>query len=283
MLKLSIKNPTTQETETYDVATEFNQFFNQAKEYGLINSIFSLRVNAMRDENAPIRLHADSDVGNGLLSILDGDDSLYDVRVIDEEISDVPEEHREYLESNLVNEQYSDVDELFNDIKATTKFFAPVKMSFFCPLAGSINDHEGDYYEADGAILTENIDKIEDAIRSEQARELKMGEYISDHADIKGKVLFAEWGVEEHYGALYGKIDCYLSEELSPEETERLKDAITGQNSDGLGEGFEQREIHIDEGDLYVSYWQSGDEYFLHTEDEFDEYLSQMGGMRFGG
>ena len=283
MLKLSIKNPTTQETETYDVATEFNQFFNQAKEYGLINSIFSLRVNSMKDENAPIRLHADSDVGNGLLSILDGDDSLYDVRVIDEEISDVPEEHREYLESNLVNEQYSDVDELFNDIKATTKFFAPVKMSFFCPLAGSINDHEGDYYDADGAILTENIDKIEDAIRSEQARELKMGEYISDHADIKGKVLFAEWGVEEHYGALYGKIDCYLSEELSPEETERLKDAITGQNSDGLGEGFEQREIHIDEGDLYVSYWQSGDEYFLHTEDEFDEYLSQAGGMRFGG
>ena len=283
MLKLSIKNPTTQETETYDVATEFNQFFNQAKEYGLINSIFSLWVNAMRDENAPIRLHADSDVGNGLLSILDGDDSLYDVRVIDEEISDVPEEHREYLESNLVNEQYSDVDELFNDIKATTKFFAPVKMSFFCPLAGSINDHEGDYYDADGAILTENIDKIEDAIRSEQARELKMGEYISDHADIKGKVLFAEWSVEEHYGALYGKIDCYLSEELSPEETERLKDAITGQNSDGLGEGFEQREIHIDEGDLYVSYWQSGDEYFLHTEDEFDEYLSQIGGMRFGG
>ena len=283
MLKLSIKNPTTQETETYDVATEFNQFFNQAKEYGLINSIFSLRVNAMRDENAPIRLHADSDVGNGLLSILDGDDSLYDVRVIDEEISDVPEEHREYLESNLVNEQYSDVDELFNDIKATTKFFAPVKMSFFCPLAGSINDHEGDYYDADGAILTENIDKIEDAIRSEQARELKMGEYISDHADIKGKVLFAEWSVEEHYGALYGKIDCYLSEELSPEETERLKDAITGQNSDGLGEGFEQREIHIDEGDLYVSYWQSNDEYFLHTEDEFDEYLSQTGGMRFGG
>ena len=283
MLKLSIKNPTTQEIETYDVTTEFNQFFNQAKEYGLINSIFSLRVNAMRDGNAPIRLHADSDVGNGLLSILDGDDSLYDVRVIDEEILDVPEEHREYLESNLVNEQYSDVDELFNDIKATTKFFAPVKMSFFCPLAGSINDHEGDYYEADGAILTENIDKIEDAIRSEQARELKMGEYISDHADIKGKVLFAEWGVEEHRGALYGKIDCYLSEELSPEETERLKDAITGQNSDGLGEGFEQREIHIDEGDLYVSYWQSGDEYFLHTEDEFDEYLSQMGGMRFGG
>ena len=231
----------------------------------------------------PIRLHADSDVGNGLLSILDGDDSLYDVRVIDEELSDVREELHDEIEANLVYEQYSDVDELFEDIKEMTKSLAASKISFFCPLAGNLNDHEGDYYEADGSMLTDNIDKIEDAIRSEQARELKMGEYISDHADIKGKVLFAEWGVEEHRGALYGRIDCYLTEELSPEETERLKDAITGQNSDGLGEGFEQREIHIDEGDLYVSYWQSNDEYFLHTEDEFDEYLSQTGGMRFGG
>lgn len=283
MLKLSIKNPTTQETETYDVATEFNQFFNQAKEYGLINSIFSLRVNAMRDENAPIRLHADSDVGNGLLSILDGDDSLYDARVIDEELSDVREELRDELEANLVHEQYRDVDELFDDIKEMTKSLAASKISFFCPLAGNLNDHEGDYYEADGAMLTDNIDRIEDAIKSEQARELKMGEYISDHADINGKVLFAEWGVEEHRGTLYGKIDCYLTESLTPDETERLRDAINGQNSDGLGEGFEQREIPVDEGDLYVSYWHSGDDYFLHTEDEFDEYLSQVNGMRFGG
>ena len=54
MLKLSIKNPTTQATETYDVATEFNQFFNQAKEYGLINSIFSQRVNAMREDRKSV-------------------------------------------------------------------------------------------------------------------------------------------------------------------------------------------------------------------------------------
>ena len=54
MLKLSIKNPTTQETETYDVVTEFNQFFDRAKEYGLINSIFSLKVKEMKAEDAPI-------------------------------------------------------------------------------------------------------------------------------------------------------------------------------------------------------------------------------------
>ena len=36
MLKLSIKNPTTQATETYDVVTEFNHFFNRAISLGLL-------------------------------------------------------------------------------------------------------------------------------------------------------------------------------------------------------------------------------------------------------
>ena len=283
MLKLSIKNPTTQETETYNVVTEFNQFFDRAKEYGLINSIFSLKVKEMKAEDAPIRLHADSDVGNGLLRILPDSDSLYDVRVTDESVSGVREELRDDLEANLVNEQYDTTEELYADIKEMMKSLAGTKMSFFCPLTGNLSDHDGDYYETDAYMINNNADAIEEAIAKEQATEINMAEYVGDHAGIKDKLVFAEWGVEEHRGTLYGKIDCYLTESLTPDETERLRDAISGQNSDGLGEGFEQREIPVDEGDLYVSYWHSGDDYFLLTEDEFDEYLSQLPGMRFGG
>ena len=283
MLKLSIKNPTTQETETYNVVTEFNQFFDRAKEYGLINSIFSLKVKEMKAEDAPIRLHADSDVGKGLLRILPDSDSLYDVRVTDESVSGVREELRDDLEANLVNEQYDTTEELYADIKEMMKSLAGTKMSFFCPLTGNLSDHDGDYYETDAYMINNNADAIEEAIAKEQATEINMAEYVGDHAGIKDKLVFAEWGVEEHRGTLYGKIDCYLTESLTPDETERLRDAISGQNSDGLGEGFEQREIPIDEGDLYVSYWHSGDDYFLLTEDEFDEYLSQLPGMRFGG
>ena len=283
MLKLSIKNPTTQETETYNVVTEFNQFFDRAKEYGLINSIFSLKVKEMKAEDAPIRLHADSDVGNGLLRILPDSDSLYDVRVTDESVSGVREELRDDLEANLVNEQYDTTEELYADIKEMMKSLAGTKMSFFCPLTGNLSDHDGDYYETDAYMINNNADAIEEAIAKEQATEINMAEYVGDHAGIKDKLVFAEWGVEEHRGTLYGKIDCYLTESLTPDETERLRDAISGQNSDGRGEGFEQREIPIDEGDLYVSYWHSGDDYFLLTEDEFDEYLSQLPGMRFGG
>ena len=281
MLKLTIKNPTTQANETYDVVTEFNQFYDKATEYSLLNSIFSLKVKDMRAEEAPVRLHADSDVGNGLLRILPDNDSLYDVRVTDESVSGVKEELHDDLEANLVYEQYSDTEEMYDDIKEMLKALAGSKLSFFCPLSGNISDHDGNYYETSNDVLTENADAIEEAIAREQATEINIADYVSDHADIKGKLVFAEWGVEERRGMLYGKIDCYLTEELTPEETERLRDAITVQNSDGLGEGFEQREIHIDEGDLYVSYWQSGNEYFLYTEDEMND-LAQANGIKFG-
>lgn len=283
MLKLTLKNPTTQETETYDMVTEFNQMFERAKEYGLINSIFSLKVKDMKSEDAPIRLHADSDVGCGLLRILPDSDSLYDVRVIDESVSGIREELRDELEANLLHEQYDCTEDMFEDIKEIMKSLATSKVSFFCPLTGNINDHEDSYYETSNDVLTNNADAIEEAIAREQADEINMADYVGDHAGIKDKLVFAEWGVEERRGFLYGKIDCYLTEALTPDETERLRDAISGQNSDGLGEGFEQREIRIDEGDLYVSYWHSGDDYFLYTEDEMDEMLSQFNGMKFGG
>ena len=282
MLKITLTNPNAQATETYDVVKEFNPMFERAKELGLISSIFGLKVKDMKDENAPIRLHADSDVGNGLLRILPENDSLYDVRVTDESVSGVREELHDDLEANLVYEQYSDTEEMYDDIKEMLKALAGSKLSFFCPLTGNINDHEGDYYETSNDVLTENADAIEEAIAREQATEINMADYVSDHADIKGKLVFAEWGVEERRGMLYGKIDCYLTETLTPEETERLRDAISGQNSDGLGEGFEQREIRIDEGDLYVSYWHSGEDYFLYTEDEMNE-LAQANGLKFGG
>lgn len=281
MLKISLKNPTTKETEAYDMVTEFNQMFERAKEYGLINSIFSMKVKDMTSEDAPIRLYADSDVGNGLLRILENTDSLNDVRHIDESVSDVREDLHDDLEANLLYEQYDNTEDLFDDIKEMMKSLATSKVSFFCPLIGNINDHEGDYYETSNDVLTDNADDIEEAIAREQATEINMAEYVGDHAGIKDKLVFAEWGVEERRGTLYGKIDCYLSEGLTPEEIERLKDAIIGQNSDGLGEGFEQRAIRIDEGDLYVSYWHSGNDYFLYTEDEMDA-LAQTNGIKFG-
>lgn len=48
-----------------------------------------------------------------------------------------------------------------------------------------------------------------------------------------------------------------------------MKDYICGQYSDGWGEGFEQREISVDGGELYVHFWQPDGFRFLN-EAEFE-------------
>ena len=107
-----------------------------------------------------------------------------------------------------------------------------------------------------------------------------MKDFFYDDDNAQKKMVTVMWGVEEKNGVLYGKTEIKLREPLTPEEKEKVRDWVSGQNSDGFGEGLEQRPIETEDGDLYVSMWNS-DNYFIYDSDEFEEYLSQQqnGGM----
>ena len=61
---------------------------------------------------------------------------------------------------------------------------------------------------------------------------------------------------------------CRVYGELTPGELEKLKDYVTGQASDGWGEGFEQQEIDTDDcGKLYVSFY-GAPNWSMKTEEE---------------
>lgn len=236
------------------------------------------------EDDMRVKLYSDNDFGNHLILLLKESDTLEDVHTVVGAITIAPDEVKEQLEEYILHDQLDTKEELYDLLTELKEANAPIVTTFYCPLSGQLNDGEyDDMSDVDGRFLSDYISEIEEALEREQNPDFEIGNYITDHPTADAKLKMARWSVEEINGVLYGRIDCRSAEAFTPEEIEAIKDGITGQNSDGFGEGFEQREIHTDEGDLYVSFWQSGNDYFVHTQSEMDEYINQSNGLKIGG
>ena len=231
-----------------------------------------------------VKLYSESDFGNHLMLLFNENDTLEDVHTVVGAITNAPDEVKEQLEEYILNDQLDTKEELYDLLTELKEANAPVVTTFYCPLSGQIYDgYDGGTSDVDGRFLSDYISEIEEKLEHEQNPDFEIADYITDHPTANAKLKMARWSVEEIGGVLYGRIDCRSAEAFTSEEIEAIKEGISGQNSDGFGEGFEQREISTDEGDLYVSFWHSGDDYFIHTQEEMDEYINQGNGLKIGG
>ena len=235
-------------------------------------------------EDIGVKLFSESDFGNHLLLTLSEDNSLADANLLTYIVQNASEDIKEALEQDILYDQYGSMNEVVAAVRQMTQDAGPIKAVFFCPLVGNIDEGDGDMFTVGDSYLADSADEIADALNRYTANdENDMATYYNKDDGVSEKLTSAVWSVELHGGRLFGRIDCSLKEPLTTEETERLREWITGQCADGLGEGFEQQPIDTMDGELFVSFWNSGDDYAMMTESEFDEYRQQnemhMGGM----
>ncbi|MDU5722167.1 antirestriction protein ArdA [Clostridium sp. LQ25] len=169
----------------------------------------------------------------------------------------------------------------------------PKTLKLYMPLRITTYDIENEYgykeyankpQEISNAEVVEYLDVILKAIEENNLPEEDqrgLMRYYDDHDSVNAKVSKYVFSVELVEGELMGVAVLTLNDELTPKELEKIKDNITGQASDGWSEGFEQREISTNMGDIYVSFWNS-DYWFIKTAEEMGiEENQKMGGMKF--
>ena len=142
------------------------------------------------------------------------------------------------------------------------KFYSPLTADFF-PDDPDYEDEFYDEYEGypqDGHELLEYETAIRDAVEND-TRDFggDLMQYYHEDDSVRNKVVTAVPSVEVHGNKLCGCLTVELKEPLLDDEQTVLCNYITGQYSDGWGEGFEQREIDVGDGKLYVHFWQDHD------------------------
>ena len=166
-------------------------------------------------------------------------------------------------------------------------------MKLYMPLTVTTYEIENEYgyketlnepLELGNYEIIDYIDEILEAIeRDSLPNEIHRGlmHYYDEHDSVNAKVAKYEFSVEMVDDELMGVAILALNDDLTTKELDKIKGSVTGQVSDSWGEGFEQREISTDIGDIYVSFWNYED-WFIKSAEEMGMNQEQiMGGMNF--
>lgn len=240
------------------------------------------------DENGiSIKLFGDDAVDNKIISAVKTDTTLATLNTACDLIDSLPFSARIDLSGEIYQYGITSIQDLFGKIKACIP--KDCTETFYCPL--TVNLYERNRYgdiidepdELDGRYAARYEDEVKAAIDHENSRDdINMAEYFDGSNGAQSKLKSMHWGVQNVRGELFGCIRVELTEPLTESEKDELIEFISGQNSDGWGEGFEQHGIDADGNEMYVSFWHPGDDYFIYDQEEFDNHLESghsMGGI----
>ena len=162
------------------------------------------------------------------------------------------------------------------------KYYFPLEMSLWEEDEYGDIDYSSESFKYDGYYAENYRDEIEEKFDSYTEGDEDMVTYFDKSDALRNKIVSMKWGFEVVGNELYGIVDVKLNAEIDLKEDKLIKSYISGQNSDGLGEGFEQQDIRVDEGVINIHFWSSDDDYKIYSEEEMDTVQARafsMGAM----
>lgn len=271
------------DTLIVDMPRSIYDLYGKLQSIGVRQRPDNIHLKDEEGDDIRVKLYGETEIGKHLVGMLREKNTLADANMLAFVFEQSDIRIRDQLSAAILQNRYNMPDQMFEDIKLMLREAAAIEKNFYFPLTGVFED-DGESFEADPSEIYRYSDQIRTALAREQSPERggDMAQYLRDDPGIRSKLVSAEWDVEE-FDILYGVVRVRLMEPFTEEEKAEFKELITGQNSDGLGEGFEQRPIFTEDGELFVSMWNSGDDYFVYDDEEMDQFLQsqgqQMGGM----
>ena len=136
-----------------------------------------------------------------------------------------------------------------------------VTFKLYSPLTAELLSDENEIWlgnapiELQGYEMTDYAGAISAQI-AEEGTNIEQYMDAEDNPYLAAHVKSIRLSVEERDGELCGCATVIVDEDLTERGWNDLQDYITGQYSDGWGEGFEQRDIEVEDGILNVHFWQ---------------------------
>ena len=235
-----------------------------------------------------VKLFGESDFENELTALVTPKDSLGSVNTTLDLYRELPQAQKEKLKAELSQNPPHSLSSLCHNVMdfqpkyVTEDYYFPLTVSVYEYNEYGDLDYDSDC-ELDGRFADNYADEIKAMFDAYTASDdTDMAEYFDGSNSAVAKIKSLKWDFESFDGVLFGRVRATLTEPLTEDEEAELKEFITGQNSDGLGEGAEQKDIRIPDGIMNVHFWNSGDSYFVRNSDEFSE-MPHTHGMTMGG
>lgn len=130
-------------TLVLDFPRSIYDVYEKLQSVGIRQSPHQITLSDEEGDDVRVKLYSEDETGKHLLLTLKEQNSLADANMLAFMVDNAKPDFRSKLEQNLLNDQYSSMQEVTDDIKQMLYESGPVKAVFYCPLVGEVTDEEG--------------------------------------------------------------------------------------------------------------------------------------------